>query len=247
MTTADALELLWRRWYVVVLGLLLTAYAVQAVREPEPVYWTQAEVTLINPPAPDAPNELTTATKSLIAMAGLVVEDVQGRGTLPAVSNTVDLPGLGVKDGWEVRLPNAGGQWEPNFSRPVVDAQVVAGTPQEASDRLAHLVARVQRALDDRQAADGIAPRARIRGNVSLSHVRVAQLDGNRTRAAAMVLLLGMAGSAVGAHLVDLGVGRTRRLVSAARRRRRAKGLGSGPDRGAVLVPDVPAPHVPVG
>ena len=126
-------------------------------------------------------------------MAGLVVEDVQGQDAQPAVSDRVDLPGLGVRVGWLVRLPNAGGQWEPNFNRPVVDVQVVAASEQEASNRLAELVSRVEQALDDRQAADGIPPSARIRATASVDHVRVSQLSGAPSRAAMMTLLLGLA------------------------------------------------------
>jgi hypothetical protein len=235
MTTADVLALVRRRWYVVLLALLVTVLALQAVRDARPVYWAEAEVTLLSPPAPGGPNELTTSTQGLVAMAGLVVADVQAGEAQPAVSDSVDLPGLGVRDGWNVRLPNVGGQWEPNFDRPVVDVQVVAATPSEASARLAGLVADVQRALDDRQAADGVPPVARIR-TASVEHVQVVRVDGSRSRAAVMVLLLGLAGSVVAAQLVD----------AALRRRRRADAAGSGSDLGAVLVPDVAAPHVPV-
>jgi hypothetical protein len=59
MTTAEVLALLWRRWYVVLLGLLMTAYALHGVQDARPVYWTQAEVALVNPPNPEGPNELT--------------------------------------------------------------------------------------------------------------------------------------------------------------------------------------------
>ena len=241
MTTADVLELVFRRWYVVLLGLLLTAMLVQDVRNEQPVYWSQAEVTLINAPKPDAPNELTSATKSLIAMAGLVVEDVQGQDAQPAVSDRVDLPGLGVRVGSLVRLPNAGGQWEPNFNRPVVDVQVVAASEEEASRQLLELVTRVEQALDDRQAADGIPPSARIRATASVNHVRVSELSGAPSRAGMMTLLLGVAGSLAAAYAVD----RVSRLRE--RRRRPAASQASGSDAAAVLVPDVAAPHVPVG
>jgi hypothetical protein len=238
MTTADVLALLWRRWYVVLLGLLVTVFAVQDVRQIEPVYWSQAEVTLVGPRDPDGPNELTGTTKSLIAMAGLVVADVEGEDAPPAVSDRVDLPGLGIRDGWEVRLPNAGGQWEPDFNRPVVDAQVVASSPQEAAARLTALVARVRATLESRQADDGIPSHSRIRTSVSLDDVRVVGLSGSTTRASAMVLLLGLAASVGLAMAVDAAHRRWRQW------RRRQAGVGSQPDGRAGVIPHVPAPHV---
>jgi hypothetical protein len=233
MTTAELFALVARRWYVVLAALAIAALVVLNLRDRPPVYWTEAEVTLVNPRTFGDANELTGSPKSLISMAGLVVADVEPRDGVPAVSDRVDLPGLGVRDGWMVRLPNQGGQWEPDYSRPVVDVQVVAPTPARASSELRRLVEVVRRDLDQRQASDGVAPEARMRASASLDRVRIVEMSGSRTRASVMVLLLGSGGGLLGAWLLDAAVQALR-----SRRSRRS-------ERPAAVVPDVAFPHVP--
>ena len=214
MTTSELCTILRRRWAVVVLGLALLAGTLHVVASRPGVYWTQVDVVILAPKSTRYPNVIEQTSASLIAMAGLVEREVnQGVHAPATASASVTLAGEGVRDGHTITMPNSGGQWAADFSRPVIDVQVVGPTEAEVRRQLADLVSRVEQTLEDRQDADGIPPVSRITASSSPTAAAVLHLDGSRKKAMAATLLLGAALICVAAVVVD-------RLLGARRRRR---------------------------
>ncbi len=115
MTIWDILRINRRWWVLVLIGLLLTSLATLIVRDHEGAYSGRARVTFLAP-QPLRGNALAQTTSSLIALAGIVAHTTGGPGgDAQSVSDEVTLVGEGVTDGYSIRQPNAGGQWEYRF------------------------------------------------------------------------------------------------------------------------------------
>ena len=213
MTTHDLSVILRRRWYVVVLGLALLAGTLHVVASRPGVYWTQVDVVVLAPKSARYPNVIEQTSASLIAMAGLVERDVNGGAHPPATASAaVTLAGEGVRDGYSITMPNGGGQWANDFSRPVIDVQVVGPSEATVRRRLAVLVGRIERTLDERQATDQVPPVNRITASSSPTAAAVLHLEGSTKKAMAVTLLLG------GALIPVATVGADRLLANRTRR-----------------------------
>lgn len=205
MTTFDVARALLRCWSVVLLGALLTGVGLLAIKQHDGVYWTQVDVVFIAPPAAQEQNAIMPrATKGLIATAGLVERKVNEGRTMPATSSAaVTLVGRGVRDGWQVRLPNSGGQWTDNYDRPVLDVQVAGGSPDQVQATLKTVVGRINATLRDMQATDGVPPKGQITTQLAPTRVGVFFAGGQPMKAMAMTLLLGVVATVVAAVRAD--------------------------------------------
>lgn len=213
MTSRELLRVLARRWYVIVVGAVLTVAALVVVVQRPGVYWTQMELVLVAPAEPYYPNTVADAPHSLAPLAGLLVSDWNGpRPPLLTSSSTTSLFGLGTRDGVQVRLPNQGSQFQPLFTAPSVDVQVVGRSAEEVTARAEEARTRVEALLDRRQALAGVAERNRVRALSSPAALDVQHITGSRTRALAATGLAGAAGTALVAYGWD-------RVASSRRRR----------------------------
>lgn len=215
MTTNDLCGILRRRWYVVVLGIALLAGALHVVASRPSVYSSQVDVVFLAPKSARYPNVIEQTSASLIAIAGLIEREVNKGVDVPATASAaVTLAGEGVRDGHAISLPNTGGQWASDFSRPVLDVQVVGPSEAVVRERLASLVNTVERRLAALQAADRIPQINRVTASSAPASATVFRLDGNRKKAAAAALLLG-------AGLISIGTVSADRLLNALARKRR--------------------------
>ena len=100
MTKGDLVGSCLRRWYVVVLGLVLTVAAAVLVGLAPGVYWARTQVLLLGPPSESRPNKLDSNSAGLIATAGLIEHEMNiGRHPIPATSVDVTLLDQGVYNG----------------------------------------------------------------------------------------------------------------------------------------------------
>lgn len=157
------------------------------------VYWAQADVIFLAPTSSRFPNALNTSSGSVIMTAGIVQHDVIEDSNYGTSSSSVTLVDQGVVDGTMVRLPNVGGQWAYNYAEPVLDVQAVANTPEEVARRMIDLELAIQAALARRQDAAGVDKFDRITVQTSPSSLEVQYRGGDRRRAMAVIVLLGMA------------------------------------------------------
>lgn len=220
MTSRELLRVLRRRWYVLVAGAALTLASLVVVLERPGVYWTQMELVLVAPAEPYYPNTVADAPHSLAPLAGLLVSDWNGpRSPLLTSSSGTTLFGLGVRDGVQVRLPNEGSQFQPLFTGPSVDVQVVGRTAEEVTARAEQARDEVETLLERRQARAGVAARNRVRAISSPAALDVQHITGSRTRALAATGLVGVAVTALAAWGWD--------RAAASRRRQERPSAGS--------------------
>lgn len=240
MTTATVLDILRHRFYVflVAVGLTLAA-AVTALTWPG-VYSTRCDVVLVPPRVPKEIDDTTlvSPSESLIALAGLVERTITHGHDTTATSQEVDLLGTGVRDGVLISLPNSGGQWDYNFTAPMLSVQVAGPDPELVQRRREQAVARIQDAVRDIQTDSGVTAQARmVTTQVVPEAPPVVYRKGHGSRAAAGILLIG------GWLSVLLTVATDRALVARSRTRAR-RAVEDLNDSG-----DVPAdgPREPIG
>lgn len=134
MTAADVLRALARRWYVVVLGVGLTVWGIAGSWPERPVYSARASVVFL------WPGSLPLARTNDGGVGPLVNFTAMVRRALPsddsqALASTSfggTLAGAGVRSGYTVELPNAGGQWAKSYDEPRLDVEGVGASEQEA-------------------------------------------------------------------------------------------------------------------
>ncbi len=200
MTSRDLLNAALRRWYVMVVGAVVSLACVYVSTQQPVVYWTQFNVLLIGPTNPDFPNYLEDARYTLHPIVGLVVSDINdGRPMMVTASTDTNMVGQGMTSGVQVRVPNLGTQWRLNPTANYIDVQVAASTPEELLRRADATLDEVAAALDARQDELGIMPGMRVTSVATTDDPTIYTVSGSRIRAAAAS---GMSGAAVTLVLV---------------------------------------------
>src|SRR6186713_778862 len=107
MTARELLRLVIRRWYLMLVGAVLTVAALYVATHRPGVYWTQFNVVVLAPVYEYYPNNLADPHYALGPTAGVLVTDWNGehRPLLTASSDTT-LFGEGKRQGIEIRMPN---------------------------------------------------------------------------------------------------------------------------------------------
>lgn len=192
-----------RRWYVCLLGLILTVGAMATVYRDPGVHWVRAEVTLTAPAtiadalaAPDSGASLVPVTTVLEK----VMDD-----DMPHAFVSDEAPFYAaVGEGLSIRQLDTGGQWSRNFSAPTLIVEVVEPDPKEAQDVLLATVAEIEARTLGLQAALGLDQERHI--TVTVDDVRQAHLVASGpgiARAWVVIGAVGLTASVVGSRLVD--------------------------------------------
>ena len=156
MTIWDLVGATRRRWYVVVVGALVTLAAVAFAQAYPGVYWSQVDVVFLAPQSVRYPNNLTTSTDSLVTTAGAVERVIDEASDGPRTSSpSATLIGQGVFDGRSIRLPDSGGQWAHNFARQVLDVQVAGPSVDDVRQRHDATITEIQQTLERLQDDSG--------------------------------------------------------------------------------------------
>lgn len=203
MTLKFLLALLWRRWYVVVVVLILTVGGVLAARQVAGVYSAQTELRLTVPTG-DSYNSLNFGTYGLVPFAEAVVAEYNGSTEVAAFSlSSATLAGAGVRHGERVTMLNAGSQFAAYYPDSIIEIDVVDTDPKVVADRVDRTVAALTAIVDRREAAAGSPADLKAGIVVSPSSPNVAYVGPIEKRAMAGIVLLGALIAVALAVLVD--------------------------------------------
>ncbi len=204
MTLRDVLGVLLRRWRVVVIGLLCTVCAMGAVVGREGVYATQVDVILLAPIEPNRQNVFVGSLDSLINFTAIIERELNPGPRKPRLTSpTATLYGRGVRDGYSIEMPNTGGQWTNNFSRPVLNVQVVGPSEAEVRATLDSVIVTIDDTITARERAAGADPSRWVSVELAPTSPAIGYVPGEGKRAALAFGALGSAGTLLAAVQID--------------------------------------------
>jgi len=210
MTFWELLRAVLRYWPIVLAGALCTAMAGVAILSDDGVYFTRTEILFLAPTSPSNPNALRTQSEDVIDMAGVVAKRLTGPGEVQKfASPDVTLLGLGIRDGWSLRLPDTGGQWGTNFATQRLVLDIVGPSLEAVREWQQDLLEGVRTELAALQQERGVDVFNEITSLAAPETTVINHVGGSRPRALGMTLALG-----VGATITVV-------LVLERRRRRR--------------------------
>ncbi|SDU84299.1 hypothetical protein SAMN04488544_0817 [Microlunatus sagamiharensis] len=227
MTSRGLVALLVRRWYLLLLGAVLTVAGTYAATHRAGVYWAGYSVVVLAPTQKYYDNSLVNAPYEMPQIAGVFVRQYNGAHPgLRTVSSDTRLYGEGERSAVRVRMVNDGSQWKPLYPVPVIDVQVVDPSPQVVAARSAETLARLEQLVQDYQDQADVKQSWRIT-TLPSSDAGITYHNGSTMRAAAATGALGISLSLTGIWWIDRLLLRRRRSASAAPR---ATTTGPTPD-----------------
>lgn len=202
----DLFRTLRRRWLIVAIGLLLSVGCAYLATRAEPVFHARTEVVFLAPTSVRNPNELVTGSESIIITAGIVMKRLNGPDPVLQFNsqsvNPVGAPDTG-RDAW-IRLLDSGNQWVPNFDDQILVVDAVGATSEEAQQRVAVAVERIDQELASLQAELGSDPINDIHTRLSPDPPVVSEIGPSSTRAVGSILAIGLLATISIAVLVDI-------------------------------------------
>lgn len=212
-----------RRWYVVVFGMVLTLLTLVQIHNDQGVYWARVRCVVLVPHSNPNPNPLTE--RSPTAIAALAVMDVNHAPLeLRASSPDVQLYGLGVDSGTWVMLENSGNQWAPSAANPYIAVQATGATSEEVVGRIQTAVRSLREALARRQTDANASSAEHATLDVTPGIPSVVQVMPSSTRALGATALSGAALTLAAVLVVDRAQGRR---APGRRRQRRVHATGA--------------------
>ncbi|MER5859678.1 hypothetical protein ABT131_29370 [Streptomyces sp900105245] len=196
MSPGNVADALLRRWYVVVLALLLTAAGAYRVVRPAPQFTGSAVVVLKPPVTRNQPNQLTNLQPPLALVSYGIVEQLQS----PAGGR--ELRAAGVRGTYHLIPRNSGTSATPRYLIPSLQVQSQASGADAAVTAVRRIVDVYTEHVERLQTAQGVSAGARITAAVLVAP-SAAEVQGDRSRGLAGTALLGAAAGVLGALWLD--------------------------------------------
>lgn len=193
MTLWELVRALIRNWPIVLIGAVLTAGTGFAAATADGAYFTRTELVFLAPTSTLYPNALRTQSEDIIITAGLVAKQVTGPEKVTKyASPDVTLVGLGVREGWSLRLPDTGGQWATNFATQRLFLDIVGPSEEWVRQQQSMLIDEVEHELDALQREWGVNPTNDITVITAPESTTIYAVGVNKARALGMTALLGL-------------------------------------------------------
>jgi hypothetical protein len=153
LTFRGVLLAIRRRWYVVIVTLLVAAVAWGALYRDGGTYTTKTIVAFLVPATTTLSPDNGSNDDSVIAFARSVAAQVNvGRNPVSYSMDTVPYYGAGLRQAVLVDVPNAGNQWYDSFNRAEIDIQIVGRTEQWVKTQQTMFVNKVRAVSEAQQA-----------------------------------------------------------------------------------------------
>lgn len=203
MTTRRLLWVAIRRWYVLLLGLAITAGGCWLVRAHAPVvYWSRTVVTVLQP----GDNPLhDDEGSSLVGLASALVIRANGGPTETKTSSSSEttLYGEGIESGSRIRLRDVGSQWTSSIPDPVIYLEAVSPSRDVVFKEINGTVDSLRADLAAVQDDLGVARDSRAFLQIAPEQPAVVQVGGDRTRAMAGTVAAGLVLTGLALYFVD--------------------------------------------
>ncbi|WP_186806159.1 hypothetical protein [Microbacterium aerolatum] len=175
------------------IGAVLTAGSGLAAVSADGVHFTRTELVFLAPTSALYPNALRTQSEDIIITAGLVAKQVTGPEKITKfASPDVTLVGLGVRDGWSLRLPDTGGQWATNFATQRLFLDIVGPSEERVREQQSALIEEVDQELEALQRERGVDPVNDITMITAPQSTTIYSVGVNKARALGMTAVLGI-------------------------------------------------------
>jgi hypothetical protein len=208
VSPGEVLLALLRRWYVLLLALVLTAAGAYHVLRPAPRYVSSAVVVLKPPVTGNQPNQFANLQPPLAAVSYGVVRQLQS----PA--GRAELRAAGVRGTWRLLPRNSGTSVTPAYLIPSLQVQDQLADAAGADAGVRTLIAVYTRHVDALQSAQRVPPAARMSVDL-LVPPNALPVRGTRSRALAGVGITGLAGGVPAALWTDRFLTRRRPRTAA--------------------------------
>jgi hypothetical protein len=206
----DVAEALLRRWYVLVLALLLTAAGAYPVIRPAPQYVSSAVVVLKPPMTGSQPNQLTNLQPPLATLSYGVIQQ------LASPAGRKELSSAGVHGTYQLIPRNSGTSATPAYLIPSLQVQARGADPVAADTTVRRIIDVYAKHVAEVQEAQGVYAEARINPSVLVAP-SAAPVQGTKSRALAGTALLGATVALLSALWFDQYALRRRNRKDAAR------------------------------
>ncbi|MEU8759258.1 hypothetical protein [Streptomyces sp. NPDC048659] len=185
MLTPEGLaRVLLRRWYVLVLAVLVTGVACYPALRPAPRYQSSAVLVVKPPRTGNQPNQLTNLRPSLALVSYAVVQQLQ------SPDGQAELKAAGVHGTYRLTPRNSGTSATPYYSIPTLQVESEQTRPEEADRQVQLIIGVYDRRLNALQAGQHVAPGTLLTVDL-LNRPGTVALPPNRTRAVAGAGALG--------------------------------------------------------
>uniref|UniRef100_A0AAU2JW20 Polysaccharide chain length determinant N-terminal domain-containing protein n=1 Tax=Streptomyces sp. NBC_00049 TaxID=2903617 RepID=A0AAU2JW20_9ACTN len=221
VSPGELVRALRRRWYVLVLAVLVAAVGALPVLRPDPTYLSSAIVVLKPPVTSTQPNQLANLQPPLAAVSYGVVQQ------LGSPAGAAELKAAGVTGTYRMTPRNSGTSVTPRHLIPSLQVQVEHTDAAAADASVRKIIEVYTRHLTDLQTQQGIPAASRMSVDLLVPPAAVARTH-DKVRALAGVALVAGVGGMAAALWTDRALTRRNR-----RRRERA-------DAGPQVPPVVP-------
>lgn len=221
MTAQALIRVLFRRWYVFLAVLAVIGFGFAALSRTGGAYAAETTVVFVVPGSAAVGVFDDRKRDTLVEFVGAVELEVNHGEPPDRLPESAPLFGAGVSQGYQVTMPNAGGQWQLSFPDPVLSVRVTGPSPDWVRATLATLLDRIDTVTENRQGT--MNARVAISTDRVPAEATVSHVGPSRQTQLRALLVLGVVGpglAAAAAVLVDRLAGRL------SKRRRHAEPLG---------------------
>jgi hypothetical protein len=204
MSPAELVRALVRRWYVLLLALLLTAAGAYHVLRPTQLYLSTAVVVLKPPVTGNQPNQYANLQPTLAAVSYAVIEQLQ------SPSGVAELTAAGVHGTYHLVPRNSGTSATPHYLIPTLQVQSELTDPAAADATVQRIIGIYGDHVQQLQTVHAIAATSRMSVAV-LVPANAVEVHGTKSRGLAGTALLGLGGGILAALWTDRWAARRRR------------------------------------
>ena len=209
MTAPALIRVLIRRWYIVLAVLAVIGVGFAALSRTGGAYVAESTVVFVVPGSAAVGIFDDRKRDTLVEFVGAVELEVNKGEPADRLPKSAPLVGAGVSQGYQVVLPNTGGQWQFSFPDPVLSVRVTGPSPEWVRATLDTLLDRIDTVTENRQGA--VSTQVAISTDRVPSEATVNYVGPTRQTQARALLVLGLVGTglaAAAAVLVDRLAGR---------------------------------------